>query len=143
MTGITRPDGIRFKLYTHIFPQPAMFLHWRGQDHTTSLIWQITQADHPFKSPLCNGLTYLLQLKMSWHKFAVITIWKQKTKYYTTNNSQMKNHLETRRILIENTKYFLQQRCWKTLMHLYNNKRRFECFQTWNMHIKSNMNLVY
>ena len=128
MTGITRPDGIRFKLHKHIFPQPAIFLHWRGQDHTTFLIWQTTQVDHPFGSPLCDGLTYLLQLKMSWHKFAVIKIGKKKTKCYTTNNSQMKNCLEIRRILIENTKYFCQQRCWKTLMCLYNNNKRFETF---------------
>ena len=52
----------------------------------------------------------------------------QKTQCYITNNSQMKNHLETRRILIENTKQFFQQRCWKCLMHLYNYNKRYETF---------------
>ena len=32
------------------------------------------------------------------------------------------------RILIENTKYFYQQRCWKSLMHLYNYNKRFAKF---------------
>ena len=40
----------------------------------------------------------------------------------------MKNHLKTRRILIENTKQFFQQRCWKCLMHLYNYNKEFEMF---------------
>ena len=40
---------------------------------------------------------------------------------------QMKNCLETG-ILIENTKYFCQQRCWNTSMSLYNNNKRFDTF---------------
>ena len=44
----------------------------------------------------------------------------------------MKNHLETRSILIKNTKYFLQQKCWKSLMHLYNHNKRFETFTDMN-----------
>ena len=44
----------------------------------------------------------------------------------------MKNRLETRRILIENTKQFLQQRCWKCLMHLYSYNKEFEMFKDMN-----------
>ena len=125
LTGLSKPDVNRYKICTNMLPQEAIFLHWRWQDHTTFLIWQITQVFHPFGSPMCDDLTYLPHMKMIWLYFVIVTTWTEWITYYRTNNFTMKNHLNRRRILIEITKEFQQKHCWKTLIHLYNYKKRF------------------
>ena len=99
-------------------------------------------VNHPGRSPiwvtppLCDGLIYLSHIKMIWPYFVIVTTWTEWIPNYSTNNFTMKNHLNKRRILIEITKEFQQEHCWKTLIHLYKHKKRFYWFNVWQIKIK-------